>query len=86
MTYVDAAVVALIGLVVVGGWRFLVRAVKREMESVIKQVVSPELERIHQRIDEHMESEEGDLKRLIDLLADLSGSDSDEIRGRIRGR
>lgn len=85
MTYIEAAVVAIIGLFVVGGWRFLVRAVRREMEAVIRDVVRPELESINRRIDEHMESEEGDLKRLIVVLSELSGEPPEDLKGRIRG-
>ena len=85
MTYIEAAIVAVIGLFVVGGWRFLVRAVRREMESVIREVVRPELESINRRIDEHMESEEGDLRRLILVLSDLTGEPPEDMKGRIRG-
>jgi hypothetical protein len=82
----DAILIAVIGLVVVGAWRFLGRSLRRELHSVIQEVVHPELQRIHERIDSHMESEEGDLKRLIEVLAHLSGEDPADISTKIKGK
>jgi hypothetical protein len=82
----DAIIIAVIGLVVVGAWRFLGRSLRRELHAVIEAVVNPELQRIHERIDAHMESEEGDLKRLIEVLAHLSGEDADDISTKIKGK
>lgn len=77
--------VAVIGLAVVGVWKFLGRSLRRELHSVIQEVVQPELERIHERIDSHMENEEGDLKRLIEILALLCGETPAEISQKIKG-
>jgi hypothetical protein len=84
--YIDAAIIGLVGLLVLGGWRFLVRSVRREMEAVVKEAVQPELDKIHKRIDDHMESEEESLKKLIMILAHLSGEDETTIKGQINGR
>lgn len=84
--YVDAAIIALIGVAALAVWRFVGRSLRRELHAVIEEVVQPELNRIHERIDAHMESEEGDLKRLIEVLADLAGENSDDIRKRITGK
>lgn len=89
MTHLDIAnmvTVAVVGLIVVGLWKFLGRSLRRELHAVIRDVVQPELERIHHRIDAHMDSEEGDLKRLIEVLAHLSGEDPDAISGKIKGK
>jgi sensor domain CHASE-containing protein len=83
--YLDAAIIAVVGLVIVGAWRFLTRSVRRELQHVITETIQPELERIHERIDSHMESEEGDLKRLISVLAELAGEDPATIKHRITG-
>jgi sensor domain CHASE-containing protein len=83
--YLDAAIIAVVGLVAMGAWRFLTRSVRRELQAVITETIQPELERINERIDAHMESEEGDLKRLIDVLAELSREDPASIRNRITG-
>jgi len=84
--YVDAAVIAIIGTGVIAVWRFVGRSLRRELHSVIEEIVNPELARIHERIDAHMESEEGDLKRLIEVLADLAGENTDDIKRRITGK
>lgn len=83
--YIDAALVSLLGVGAVAVWRFIGRSLRRELHAVIEEVVQPELTRIHERIDAHMESEEGDLKRLIEVLADLAGENSEEIKRRITG-
>ena len=83
--YIDSAIIAITGLCIVGGWRFVVRSVRREMESVIKETVQPEMDKLHERIDNHMESEEESLNRLIIILSHLSGEDEDTIKGQIHG-
>jgi hypothetical protein len=85
-TISNAVIVAVVGLAVVAVWRFIGRSVRRELHSVIQEVIHPELQRIHERIDAHMDSEEGDLKRLIDVLAHLSGEDPDDISSKIKGK
>lgn len=81
---VDKALLTLVGLIVIGLYRFLQRSVRRELESVVKETIQPELERINHRIDAHMDREEIELARLIQVLAKLSGEDPDDLTDEIR--
>lgn len=81
---VDKALLALVGVIVVGIYRFLQRSVRRELEAVVKETIQPELERINERIDAHMDREELELARLIKVLAKLSGEDPDDLEDEIR--
>jgi hypothetical protein len=74
---VPVAAAALIGL---GRW--MLRAIRREISEIIK----PELDRIHQRIDEHMEEEELSIVVLTEVLAELTNLNADELRGRLERR
>jgi sensor domain CHASE-containing protein len=82
--YIEAAAIAVIGIAALSVWRFLSRSIRRELQSVIEEVVNPELVKIHERIDRHMDREEEELKNLIKALSDISGKDEDEWRRRIQ--
>lgn len=81
---IDAALVALVGAVTVAVFRFIQRSVRRELEAVVKETIQPELARINHRIDAHMDREELELARLIQVLAKLSGEDPGDLNDEIR--
>jgi hypothetical protein len=84
VTVIEAALIAGVGAIVVGLFRFIQRSVRRELEAVVKETIQPELERINHRIDAHMDREELELARLIKVLAKLSGENPDDLDSEIR--
>jgi hypothetical protein len=66
----------------IGAGRWLIGAIRRSVADIIR----PEIERIHQRIDEHMEDEELSIVVLTEVLAELTDINPDELRGRLERR
>lgn len=86
-TYINVAIAAIVGTVSVALYQFVKRSIKRELQNVITETVTPELEKIngridetHARIDSHMEEEEADIRSLITILARLAQVNEDAIR------
>lgn len=79
LTLIEAALIAVVGFVALGTARFVQRSIRRELEAVVKETINPELERINKRIDDHMDREEEEMRRLIKVLAKLSGEDPDDL-------
>lgn len=71
---------------ILGIGRWVKRAIRRELKDVITETVQPQIEAIHQRIDDHMDEEEAGLLVLAEVLAELGGLDVDQVRGRIERR
>jgi hypothetical protein len=69
------------GLIALGRW--IVRAIGREIRAVISAELAPEIERIHHRIDAHMDREEQEMLVLIEALEEVAGIDADQLRGRM---
>lgn len=79
LTIIEAALIAVVGFVALGAARFVQRSVRRELEDVVKKTINPELASINKRIDDHMDREEAEMRRLIHVLAKLSGEDPADI-------
>jgi uncharacterized protein YllA (UPF0747 family) len=85
--YINTAIAAIVGTASLTLYQFIKRAIKRELQNVITEVVSPELEKIndridetHKRIDNHMDEEEADIKSLINILSKMAQVSEDEIK------
>ncbi len=63
--------------------RWIIRAIGREVRTVVREMVEPELRAIHDRIDRHMDEEEEDLRLLIEVLQHVAGIDADAVVGRM---
>jgi hypothetical protein len=68
---------------VIGAGRWIIRAIGREVRTVVREMVEPELRAIHDRIDRHMDEEEEDIKLLIEVLQQVAGIDADAVMGRM---
>jgi len=85
--YINIIVAAVAGGMGIAVFNFLKRSIKRELKQVIDEIVKPELQEIHkridathERIDNHMDQEEADIKALITILAKISDTPEEEIR------
>jgi len=90
ITYIEAIVAAVAGGLGIGIFNFIKRSLKRELTQIIDEIVKPELQEIHKRIDEthtridtHMDQEEADIKALITILADISSTTEEEVRKKL---
>jgi siroheme synthase (precorrin-2 oxidase/ferrochelatase) len=81
----EAVLIAVVSFMALGATRFIQRSIRRELKEVIKETINPELERINQRIDDHMDREEAEMRKLIKVLANLSGESVDDLDREING-
>jgi len=85
--FLNIIIAAIAGGLGIAVFNFLKRSIKRELKQVIEETVKPELVEIHkridathERIDNHMDQEEADIKALIKILAKISDTTEDDIR------
>lgn len=83
MDYVILILIPVAAAALIGAGRWLLRAIRREVRDTVTEVVQPELDRIHHRIDTHMDEEEAGLLALVEVLGELAGLDVDQLRGRL---
>jgi hypothetical protein len=86
MDYIILIAIPVAAAALIGIGRWLLRAIRREVREVVVEVVQPELDRIHARIDTHMDEEEEGLRALTEVLGELAGLDVDRLRGRLERR